>query len=222
MSESLVSKRRASLSGTTGSVVVLLHGYGADGADLLGLADPLAPHMPDTVFVAPDAPERCANNPFGYQWFPIPWLDGSSEEAAKASRLVSAGKLNRFLDQLLEEEGTSASQLILFGFSQGTMMSLHVAPRRPEGVAGIVGFSGRLLEPDKLAQEAVSKPPVLLVHGDADDIVPVTSLGEAGDALSRAGFETYAHVMKGTAHGIAPDGLSVALTFMRDKLGITS
>lgn len=221
MSESLVSKRRASLSGKTGSVVVFLHGYGADGTDLLGLADPLAPHMPDTVFVAPDAPERCTNNPFGYQWFPIPWLDGSSEEAASASRHVSSGKLNAFLDRLLEEEGIASPQLVLFGFSQGTMMSLHVAPRRPEGVAGIVGFSGRLLEPEKLAGEALSKPPVLLVHGDADDIVPIASLREAGDALTRAGFETYAHVMKGTAHGIAPDGLSVALAFMRDKLGIT-
>lgn len=222
MSEDLVSKRRASLSGQTKSVVVFLHGYGADGTDLLGLAGPLAPHMPDTVFIAPDAPERCANNPFGYQWFPIPWLDGSSEVAANASRLVSAGKLDAFLDRLLEEEGITPSQLILFGFSQGTMMSLHVAPRRSERVAGIVGFSGRLLEPEKLSGEATAKPPVLLVHGDADDIVPIASLREAGEALTRAGFETYAHVMKGTAHGIAPDGLSVALSFMRDKLGIRS
>jgi phospholipase/carboxylesterase len=220
VSETLVSKRRAPLSGKTESVVVLLHGYGADGADLLGLADPLAPHMPDTVFVAPDAPERCVNNAFGFQWFPIPWLDGSSEAKANASRLASAAKLDAFLDGLLAKEGIPPSRLILFGFSQGTMMSLHVAPRRVEPVAGIVGFSGRLLDPDSLASAARSKPPVLLVHGDADDIVPVVSLSEAGDALSRAGFETYAHVMKGTAHGIAPDGLSVALAFMREKLGI--
>lgn len=222
MSDTLVSKRRASLSGRTGSVVVLLHGYGADGTDLLGLAEPLAPHMPDTVFVAPDAPERCVNNPFGYQWFPIPWLDGSSETAADASRLASAARLDAFLDGILEQEGITPSQLVLFGFSQGTMMSLHVAPRRSEAIAGIVGFSGRLLEPEKLAGEALSRPPVLLVHGDADDIVPISSLQEAGEALTQAGFETYAHVMRGTAHGIAPDGLSVALAFMRDKLGIGS
>jgi len=218
----LAARRRASLSGETGSLVVLLHGYGADGADLLGLADPLGPHMPDTVFVAPDAPERCKNNPFGYQWFPIPWLDGSSPEAAEASQAVSAGLLDRFLDGLLEEEGLRASQMILLGFSQGTMMSLHIAPRRAEPVAGVVGFSGRLLAPDRLEAEAVSKPPVLLIHGDADDIVPIASLREAGDALTRAGFETYGHVMKGTAHGIAPDGLSVALAFMREKLRIPS
>ena len=220
MNDTLVSQRRDSLSGETGSVVVLLHGYGADGTDLLGLADPLAPHMPDTVFVAPDAPERCKNNPFGFQWFPIPWLDGSSQEAAEASQTVSAGKLDRFLDGVLAEEGLAPDRMVLLGFSQGTMMSLHVAPRRPEPVAGVVGFSGRLLAPERLASEAVSKPPVLLVHGDADDIVPIASLREAGEALTQAGFETYGHVMRGTAHGIAPDGLSVALAFMREKLGI--
>ncbi len=220
MSDSLVSRRRDSLSGETGSVVVLLHGYGADGGDLLGLAEPLAPHMPDTVFVAPDAPERCKNNPFGFQWFPIPWLDGSSAEAAEASQTVSAGKLDRFLDDVLEAEGLGPDRMVLLGFSQGTMMSLHVAPRRSAPVAGVVGFSGRLLAPDRLQAETVSKPPVILIHGDADDIVPVTSLREAGEALTQAGFETYAHVMKGTAHGIAPDGLSVALAFMREKLGI--
>jgi phospholipase/carboxylesterase len=216
----LASRRRASQSGETGSVVVLLHGYGADGADLLGLADPLGPHMPDTLFVAPDAPERCKNNPFGYQWFPIPWLDGSSEAAAEASQAVSADLLHRFLDDLLTEEGLRPSQMVLLGFSQGTMMSLHVAPRRPEPVAGVVGFSGRLLAPERLEAETLSKPPILLVHGDADDVVPIASLREAGDALTRAGFETYGHVMRGTAHGIAPDGLSVALAFMREKLGI--
>jgi phospholipase/carboxylesterase len=222
VNDTLVSKRRDSLSGETGSVVVLLHGYGADGTDLLGLADPLAPHMPDTVFVAPDAPERCKNNPFGFQWFPIPWLDGSSQEAAEASQAVSAGKLDRFLDGVLAAEGLRPDRMVLLGFSQGTMMSLHVAPRRPEPVAGVVGFSGRLLSPERLAAEAVSKPPVLLVHGDADDIVPIASLHEAGEALTQAGFETYGHVMRGTAHGIAPDGLSVALAFMREKLGIGS
>lgn len=221
MTDGLQSKRRASVSGKTGSVVILLHGYGADGADLLGLADPLGPHMPDTVFIAPDAPERCVNNPFGYQWFPIPWLDGSDPVAAGVSQRASAEKLDAFIGKVLEDEGVTSSQVVLFGFSQGTMMSLYVAPRRAEPLAGIVGFSGRLLEPESLAREAVSKPPVLLVHGDADDIVPISSLQEAGDALTKAGFETYAHVMKGTAHGIAPDGLSVALSFMREKLGIS-
>lgn len=219
MSE-LVYKRRAAVAGKATSAVIFLHGYGADGADLLGLADPLGPHMPETVFYAPDAPERSRVNPMGYQWFPIPWLDGSSEAAAAAAMEQSALDLDAFLDARLAEEGLTPDRMILFGFSQGTMLCLHVAPRRPEPVAGVVGFSGRLLRPEALAEEAVSKPPVLLIHGDRDDVVPPQSLNEAGRALQAAGFTVYAHVMEGTGHGIAPDGLSVALAFMRERLGL--
>lgn len=218
MTRALDFGRKGPASGVTKSLVVFLHGYGADGADLLGLADPLAPHLPDTMFLAPDAPEPCAGNPFGRQWFPIPWLDGSSEAAAAAGLEAAAADLNAFLDARLEEEGLSPRALALVGFSQGAMMSLHVAPRRPEAVAGIVAISGRLLRPELLAQEAVVKPPVLLVHGDADPVVPFEDMGKAGNALVTAGFETYGHVMKGTGHGIAPDGLSVALSFLKERL----
>jgi phospholipase/carboxylesterase len=101
------------------------------------------------------------------------------------------------------------------------MMALHVAPRREDAVAGVVGFSGRLLAPEDLIDDVVVRPPILLVHGDQDDVVPVQSLPDAADALQKAGFEdVFAHIMKGTAHGIAPDGLSVALAFMRDKLNL--
>ncbi|MCG6902568.1 MAG: alpha/beta fold hydrolase [Rhodobacter sp.] len=220
MTRVLEGGRRAAASGEARSVVVFLHGYGADGADLLGLADPLAEHLPDTVFVAPNAPEICGTNPGGYQWFPIPWIDGSSEDAAEESMQKSVDDLNAYLDAVLADEDMLPEQMVLFGFSQGTMMSLHVAPRRPDPVAGVVGFSGRLLQAESLADEAVSKPPILLVHGDRDDLVPPQSLAEAGNALSEAGFDVYAHVMKGTGHGIAPDGLNVALAFMRDKLGL--
>ena len=220
MTRILNSERREAASGKGTSLVVFLHGYGANAQDLLGLADPLAPHMPDTVFVAPDAPEQCAGSPMGYQWFPIPWIDGSSEEDSAAGMERAVGDLNAYLDTVMQEEGIGADKTILFGFSQGTMMALYVAPRRPEAVAGVVGFSGRLMSPELLEDEAVVKPPVLLVHGDQDDVVPPTSLPEAADALTAAGFEVYAHVMKGTAHGIAPDGLSVAAAFMREKLGI--
>ncbi|WP_424970318.1 alpha/beta hydrolase [Dinoroseobacter sp. S76] len=212
--------RKGPAQGTAKRVVVLLHGYGADGNDLLGLADPLSPHMPDTAFVAPNAPEVCVNNPMGFQWFPIPWLDGSSEEEAATSMERAVEDLNAFLDSVLEDEGITPDNLMLLGFSQGTMMSLHVAPRRDEAVAGVVGFSGRLLGPERLEDEMKVKMPILLIHGDQDDMVPPSSLPEAGNALTSAGFEVYAHVSKGTGHGIAPDGLSVALAFMRDKLGL--
>lgn len=201
------------------AAVVFLHGYGADGADLLGLADPLSPHLPNTAFYAPDAPERSVNNPFGYQWFPIPWLDGSTEAQAQESMGRSITAVNAFLDKVLADEGITADRLVVIGFSQGTMMALHVLPRRENEIAGIVGFSGRLLTPETLAAESVVKPPVLLIHGDADPVVPFEDMGLAGQALEAAGFTVYGHVMKGTGHGISPDGLSVALSFLKDRLG---
>ncbi|WP_432449968.1 alpha/beta hydrolase [Aliiroseovarius marinus] len=220
MTRILDMKRREAASGDTKSVVVFLHGYGADGADLLGLADPLSEHMPDTTFIAPDAPEKCLGNPMGYQWFPIPWLDGSSEEDSMRGVEMATDDINAFLDQVLEDEGISPSELIVFGFSQGTMMSLRVLPRRDEPIAGLVAFSGRMLEPDDFAEHVVSKLPVLLVHGDQDDMVPPAHFSESGEVLQGAGFETYGFIMKGTGHGIAMDGLSVALSFMLDKLGL--
>ncbi|MDT8855958.1 dienelactone hydrolase family protein [Paracoccaceae bacterium Fryx2] len=218
MTRELEYGRRAAASGRTRSLVVFVHGYGADGADLLGLADPLARHLPDTLFLSPDAPERCAGGGFGRQWFPIPWIDGSSEAAAAAGLAAAAGDLDAFLDARLAEAGLADDRLALVGFSQGSMISLHVAPRRARAMAGVVAFSGRLLAPDRLAPEARVKPPVLLIHGDADPVVPFADMGLAGDALVAAGFETFGHVMEGTGHGIAPDGLSVALAFLRERL----
>ncbi|MDR9394273.1 MAG: alpha/beta fold hydrolase [Roseovarius sp.] len=221
MTRVLQAGRREPASGMTRSAVVFLHGYGANGADLMGLAEPLAEHLPDTLFVAPDAPETIPMMPSGLQWFPIPWIDGSSEEEAERGLMAAAADLDAFLDALMVDEDLLPEQVVLLGFSQGTMMALHVAPRREDAVAGIVGFSGRLLSPELLQDEAQSRPPVLLLHGDADDVVPPQSLPEAAEALQAAGWQdVYAHVMKGTAHGIDPEGLSVALAFMRDKLGL--
>jgi phospholipase/carboxylesterase len=214
----LQSARRGAALGRAKRVVVFVHGYGADGADLLGLADPLAPHLPDTAFYAPDAPEPCNGNAFGRQWFSIPWLDGSSEADSRAGLMRAAQDLNGFLDDILAAEGLEPDALVLVGFSQGAMMSLHVAPRRAVPVAGVVAISGRLLAPELLASEAVVKPPVLLIHGDQDPVVPFADMSLAADALIGAGFEVFGHVMPGTGHGIAPDGLGVALQFLRERL----
>ncbi|MGY6633504.1 MAG: alpha/beta hydrolase [Alkalilacustris sp.] len=218
MTRSLTTGRRAPDTGTVRRAVVFLHGYGADGADLLGLAEPLAPHLPDTLFLAPDAPEPCVGNPFGRQWFSIPWLDGSSEAVAAEGLARAQADLDTWLDALMDAEDLTADRIALVGFSQGTMMALAVAPRRSAALAGVVGFSGRLLAPERLAAEVVSRPPILLVHGDADEVVPPRSMPEAGEALQAAGLTVYGHVMRGTGHGIAPDGLSVALGFLRDVL----
>lgn len=216
----LDSKIKESHSGSAHSVVVFLHGYGANGEDLLGLADPMGEHLPDTIFYSPDAPEQCIGNPMGFQWFPIPWIDGSSEEEARAGMERAAAELNAYLDDILVDLDLEPENMAILGFSQGTMMALHVAPRREDSVAAVVGFSGRLVDPEMLGDELRVKMPVLLIHGDQDDVVPPQSLPEAAQALQNVGFEeVYAHVMQGTAHGIAPDGLSVALAFLRDKLG---
>ncbi len=222
MTRGLQAQRREPVSGEIRSCVVFLHGYGANGADLIGLADPLGEHLPDTLFISPDAPEECAGAPMGLQWFPIPWIDGSSEEESNAGLERAAADLDAFLDGVMVDEDLLPEQVIVLGFSQGTMMALHVVPRREDAVAGIVAFSGRLLQPEVLADQTQSRPPVLLIHGDADDVVPPQSLPQAAEALQGAGWkEVYAHIMKGTGHGIAPDGLSVALAFMRDRLGLS-
>lgn len=220
MTRELKFKRRPPQSGETSSVVLFLHGYGADGDDLLGLADPLGPHMPDTAFIAPDAPDPCANNPAGYQWFPIPWLDGSSDEEASEAALRAVKDLDAFVDQVLAQEGITPDKLMVFGFSQGAMLALRTLPLRDKPVAGIVSSSGRLLDAESFADTVLTKPPVLLMHGDKDEMVPPGYFNEAGQALEKAGFDVYGHVMEGMGHGISPDGLSVALAFMAGRLGI--
>lgn len=216
MSDVLKSERRGPQK--AGSVVIFLHGYGADGADLLGLATPLAQILPDTAFYAPDAPDPCGMNPMGRQWFPIPWIDGSSEAEAGAGMAASAEKLDAFMDHVLETEGVDPKRLILVGFSQGTMMSLHVAPRRDMAIGGIAGFSGRLMMPGALSDDARSKPPVLLLHGDADEVVSFDSMAAAEDALRAADFEVETFVMSGVGHGISPEGLQRAVEFILPKL----
>ena len=217
---SLTGPRAAPRSGNATSLVILLHGYGADGNDLFGLAGPLSEHMPHTAFRSPNAPERSRVNPMGYQWFPIPWLDGSSEAERDSSIRRSAELLDQYLAEAMEEEGVEPAQTALLGFSQGTMMSLHVAPRRPDALACIVGFSGRILDGEAFVREARSKPPVLLVHGDQDEMIPVAALGEARGVLAEAGFTVRWHISRGVGHGIAPDGLGLALSFLREHLGI--
>ena len=209
---------RPAASGVTRSLVVFLHGYGADGADLLGLSEALAPGLPDTKFLAPDAPERLPGAASGRQWFSVPRFDGSTEAQAALGLAAASEALNGFLDQQLAAEGLGPEALALFGFSQGAMMSLHVAPRREKTMAGVVAISGRLIRPESLAAEAKVKPPVLIVHGDQDPVVPFAEMSRAGNALIAAGFATFGHVMKNVGHGIAPDGLSMALSFLKDRL----
>lgn len=210
--------RKPAANGPAKSLVIFLHGYGADGADLLGLADTLAPHLPDTAFVAPDAAERLPGAAFGQQWFAIPRFDGSTQAEAEAGLQRATADLNAFIDQRLSYEKIGPEALALVGFSQGAMMALHVAPRRAAPMAAVVAISGKLLHPDRLAAEAVVKPPILVIHGDADAVVPFPEMTAACNALVAAGFATYGHVMAGSGHGIAQDGLANALAFLQKTL----
>ena len=218
MSRVLRFGRKAALSGQAKSLVIFVHGYGADGADLLSLADVLGPHLPNTSFAAPDAAERLPGAPFGRQWFPIPRFDGSSHAQAAAGLERSAQDLSEFVDQRLAYEGLSPQAVALVGFSQGAMLSLHLAPRRAEPIAAVIAISGQLLQPERLVAETSAKPPVLVMHGDRDEVVPFPEMTATCNVLVGAGFETYGHVMEGAGHTIAQDGLATALAFLTKTL----
>ncbi len=215
---SLKAEKRNAKSGRTDSLVVFIHGYGADGSDLIGLADPMAEYLPDTAFISPHAPNICTMNPMGREWFPIPSIDMTSEDFAREIMLNSVAQFQGWLDTLMVEERVKPDRVVLVGFSQGTMMALHTGPRRAEQLAGIVGFSGRLLASENLQDEALTKPPVLLIHGDMDMVVPPSDMGKAETALQAAGFDVQTHMSHGMAHGIAPDGLGLAVQFIRTHL----
>ena len=197
-------------------LVVLLHGVGADGQDLVGLAPMLARDLPHARFVAPDGPEPCDLAPYGRQWFS---LQDRRPERMLAGIVRTAPLLDAFLDEELARYGLTDADLALLGFSQGTMMSLHVGPRRQNRIAGILGYSGLLIGPDHLAAEARHRPPVLLAHGEADPVVPFAAMGQAERALKSAGFEVEAYPRPGLPHGIDGVGLALGGRFLKRVFG---
>lgn len=208
-------ERGPASGGRPRGLVVLLHGLGADGADLIGLADHWGRALPDCLFLAPDAPERCDMAPAGRQWFSV---RDRREAAMRAGVERAAAALGPFLDDALARHGLDGARLALAGFSQGAMLALHAGPRRSPPPACLVAFSGRLIGGEELARAAAGRPPAMLVHGDADEVVPPESLHEAQAALGAAGFSAQWHVSRGVGHGIAPDGLAIGGRFLRDCL----
>jgi phospholipase/carboxylesterase len=196
-------------------LVVFLHGYGSNGDDLISLAPYWADLLPDAEFVSPNAPFPCEENPFGgFQWFglrernPAMMLGGT-----KAAATI----LDAYLDAALKARGLDERNLALVGFSQGTMMALHVGPRRGTAPAAIVGYSGALIGADALGTELKSKPPVLLVHGMADQVVPFAALEAATRALQAQGLKVEAVARPGLPHSIDPEGLTRGGRFLQES-----
>ena len=204
----------AAAGGPPRQLVILLHGYGADGHDLFGLAPELARVLPHAAFVSPNAPEPCAAAGFGYQWFPIGGLD---RQAMLAGVTAAAPTLAAFIDAERDRLGLKDENIALLGFSQGTMMALYVGLRRVAPCAAIVGFSGTLVGGETIDCDR-KHPPVLLVHGSSDPLVPVLALHEAVRDLKAARIAVEWEVRPGLPHAIDPEGLRRAAAFLKTHL----
>jgi phospholipase/carboxylesterase len=207
--------RKPAASGKPRRLVILLHGLGADGNDLIGLAPYWARLLPDAEFLSPNAPFPCDMAPSGYQWLSS---QNRAPEAMLAGMRVAAPILDAFIDAAMEERGLGESETALVGFSQGAMMSLFVGLRRARAVAGILAFSGRLVGPDTLAAELRSRPRTLLVHGTEDPLVPYGEMAAAETALAASGVPVETLPCVGLGHAIDEAGLERGGRFLRDAL----
>lgn len=200
-------------------LVIFLHGVGSDGDDLIALAPYFAHLLPDADFLSPHAPFPFDMAPTGRQWFSLGALTPSAIEAGAR---IAMPLLNAYIDSNLAARGLDDGSLALVGFSQGTMMALQVALRRPHPVAAVVGYSGLLPAPDNLAGELVSRPPVLLVHGEADDVVPFDFLGLAKQALTLVHVPVTTMARPGLGHTIDDEGLMRGIDFVAEGFGIAA
>jgi phospholipase/carboxylesterase len=217
MAAELDGPRLAPKSGNAGQLVVFLHGYGADGNDLIDIGRAWQDMLPDAAFVSPHAPRPCGQSPMGREWFPLTFRDPNERWTGVND---AAPALNAFLDAELARHKLPPSALALVGFSQGTMMSLHVGLRRPVAPAAIVGYSGMLvvpedIEPEQFMTQIVAKPPVLLVHGEQDELIPVQALLHGSQSLAAMDVPVQWHISPGIGHGIDQEGLRHGGEFLR-------
>lgn len=204
-------------AGAPKQLVIMCHGVGSDGQDLIGLAPYFQKILPDALFLSPDGPYPFDMAPFGRQWF-------SLQESTPESRLEgvknAAPILNAFIDAKLAETGLGPKDLALVGFSQGTMVALYTALRRPQPIAGVLGYSGMLVGGDTLKDEITAKPPVLLCHGKMDDVVPFDSLGQAEAQLRAVGVHVDTVSRDGLAHGLDDGCVMAGMSFLADIFGV--
>jgi phospholipase/carboxylesterase len=222
MADLLKGPRLEPKSGHAKQIVVFLHGYGADGNDLIEIGRHWRALLPDAAFVSPHAPEPCAMSSMGRQWFALTMRDPDERwrGVVKARPILDA-----FLDAELARLGLDETRLALVGFSQGTMMALHVGLRRSRAPAAILGYSGVLVGPDRLAEATAgdsrgAPPPILLVHGDQDQLIPFEALFESAEALAKANIPCQWHLSLGVAHGIDNGGLQHGGLFLAKSFGV--
>jgi phospholipase/carboxylesterase len=197
------------------NAVILCHGYGGDGKDISILANYWRAHLPDTMFICPDAPEKCEASPSGFQWFDL--MDQTPEQVLSKS-LVAESKLNKLIDEVKEKNQLLANQIVIGGFSQGCMISLQVGIKREDSINSIIGYSGRIIDVEHLGKNIVSKPNIILMHGDIDQIVQVDSLLEAKDFFIKNNYPIESHIFKNCEHRIPTEGSSLGLQFIKKHL----
>ena len=195
--------------------VILCHGYGGDGQDISNLAIHWQRFLPETIFLCPNAPEICAVNPQGYQWFD---LSSDQEEAILEKSLVAEEKLNTFIDQILNNFHLEPNKLALVGFSQGCMMSIQIALKKKKQISCLIGYSGKIINQRHLSDNIKSKPKIFLMHGANDTIVSPIHLLEAKEYLVKHGLKIKTKMFKDCEHRIPVEGVSLGLSFLRKNL----
>ncbi len=197
------------------NAVILCHGYGGDGKDISILAGYWRTYLPDTIFICPDAPEKCNASTSGFQWFDL--MDETPEQILSKS-LVAEIKLNKLIDEVKKKNNLMANQIIIGGFSQGSMISLQTGIKRKDKINSIIGYSGRIINLEHLGKNIISRPNILLMHGDIDQIVPIDGLLEAKNFFSKNKYEIETKIFKNCEHRIPIEGSSLGLQFIKKHL----
>ena len=216
MNEILKGSVKKSISGINKQIVIFFHGYGADGSDLISLSDAFSKILPNAVFYSPNAPQKCEMGGLGYQWFPIKQNnDGSLDLNAEKEITNSIGLINDYIDEIEKVSGVNTDDFILVGFSQGTMMILETLLSREKKFSALIGFSGGLINISKNIPKENLCTPILLIHGDNDQVVPMEMTNIAFKNLESLGFTVQKYFSKGLGHGISLDGLLEANKFLK-------
>ena len=197
------------------SAVILCHGYGGDGKDISLLASYWRTYLPDTIFICPDAPEKCKVSPTGYQWFDL--MDQTTDEIL-AKSIVAEMKLNKLIDEVKEKNNITSEQIALGGFSQGCMISLQTGIKRQDKIQCILGYSGKIIDTKHLGNNINSKPKVILMHGDNDQVVSINYLLEAKDFFKKNNYQIETKIFKDCEHRIPTEGSSLGLEFIKRNL----